>query len=197
MLDRLRRLIPTREQIQRNRWLRWLGPRVLHPRLWSFSRRGVAVGVAVGIFFGLLIPVAQIPMAAGAAVVLRANLPVAVGSTLVTNPITFAPIYLLAHRLGVALLGPEEAKSTEAAPVQAAPDAAASDGSRKESLHRRLLGLGKPLLLGLGVIAVVAGVLTYALIMIAWRVKTLIAWRRRKRRINNKPSGSNQASSRG
>lgn len=85
MMQRLRRWLPTREQVQANRWLRWLGPRLLHPRLWHFSRRGVAVGAALGVFFGLLIPIAQIPLAAGMAVLLRANLPAAMGSTLVTT----------------------------------------------------------------------------------------------------------------
>lgn len=88
-MRRTRRIQPTLEQVQGNRWLRWPGPSPLHPRLWRFSRRGVA---SPWVFFGLLIPVAQIPFAAGMAVLLRANLPAAMGSTLVTNPVTFAPV---------------------------------------------------------------------------------------------------------
>ena len=68
MFDRLKRLMPTRESVAGNRWLRWLGPALHHPRLWHFSRKGIALGLALGIFFGLLIPVAQIPMSAAAAV---------------------------------------------------------------------------------------------------------------------------------
>ena len=63
------------------------------------------MGVAVGVFFGLLLPVAQIPVSAAVAVLLRANLPMAVASTLVTNPVTFGPVYYGAYRLGKALLG--------------------------------------------------------------------------------------------
>jgi len=82
MHERLRRLIPTREQIQNNRWLRWLGPYFHHPRLWHWSRRGVATGVAVGVFFGFLIPIGQIPFSAAAAVILRANVTAAAARTL-------------------------------------------------------------------------------------------------------------------
>ena len=82
--QRLRGWIPTREQLLANRWLRWLSPWLGHPRLWLWSRRGVALGVALGVFFGLLIPLAQIPLSAAAAVVLRANLPAAAASTLVS-----------------------------------------------------------------------------------------------------------------
>ncbi len=183
MHPRLRRLLPTRERIHENRWLRWLGPHLLHPRLWHFSRRGVSVGVGLGVFFGLLIPIAQIPFAAGAAVLLRANVPVAIGSTLVTNPVTFAPIYVLAHQVGGMLLGENDAQtpdfSTQPKPV-IAPDA---HWWRKA--WNGFLALGKPLLLGLSLFAVVAGLLTYSMIMLGWRIKTTLAWKRRKRKLPN------------
>jgi len=51
-----RRLIPSREALLTNRWLRWLAPWLGHPKLWHWSRRGVVLGVALGVFFGLLIP---------------------------------------------------------------------------------------------------------------------------------------------
>lgn len=180
MTRRWRRLLPTREGLLANRWLRWLGPSLLHPRLWHFSRRGVAVGVALGVFFGLLIPIAQIPFAAGTAILLRANVPAAVGSTLVTNPVTFAPVYLFAHHLGARLLGasgaPPPAVGAAAAEVPAAAD------GWWATLGQRILALGKPLLLGLGTLAVSAGLLTYALIMLAWRIRTTWSWKRRRRR---------------
>jgi uncharacterized protein (DUF2062 family) len=56
--------------------------------------------MALGFFFGLLVPLAQIPLSAAAAVTLRANVPAAVASTLVTNPVTFGPLYYAAWRLG-------------------------------------------------------------------------------------------------
>ena len=105
MNEYLRRLLPSQEVLRSNRWLRWIGPALHHPRLWHMSRRGIALGVALGLFFGLLIPIAQIPLAAGAAVALRANLPTAVASTLVTNPVTFGPVYYAAWRVGNAILG--------------------------------------------------------------------------------------------
>ena len=104
-MDFIRRRLPDPETLQRNRWLRWIGPRLLHPRLWHFSRKAVALGVALGVFFGLLIPIAQIPAAVGAALVLRANVPVAVVSTLVSNPFTYGPLYYGAWRLGCVVLG--------------------------------------------------------------------------------------------
>jgi uncharacterized protein (DUF2062 family) len=97
--------MPTAETVRKSRWVGWIGPALHHPRLWHLNRRGVALGMAIGVFFGFLIPVAQIPVAAVVAVWLRGNVVAAVGSTLITNPFTFAPIYLLAYRLGSAIIG--------------------------------------------------------------------------------------------
>jgi uncharacterized protein len=179
----LKRLIPDREAIRRNRWLRWLGPRLMHQRLWHFSRRGVAIGVALGVFFGLLIPVAQIPFAAAFAVLLRANVPAAIGSTLVTNPVTFAPIYVMAYKLGAAILGepiPEEKDIPEELTVT--PDDEDPVIGWWARAWSALTSLGRPLLLGLLIMASSTGLMTYLLITLAWRVKTTLAWQRRRRR---------------
>ncbi|MGL4189515.1 MAG: DUF2062 domain-containing protein, partial [Sphaerotilus sulfidivorans] len=104
MIEQLRRLLPTPEAAASNRWLRWLGPALHHPRLWRASRRAVALGAAIGVFFGFLIPIAQIPVSAAVAVALRANVPSAMASTLVTNPITFPPVYYAAWQVGGWLL---------------------------------------------------------------------------------------------
>lgn len=175
-MKRLRRWLPSREQLERNRWLRWLGPFLHHPRLWHWSRRGVATGVALGVFFGLLVPIAQIPLSATAAVLLRANVPAAAASTLVTNPVTFAPVYYAAYRLGLWITG--EAPALD----QAGMAAEAAEPTGDASLWSRLVGLGKPLLIGLVILASLMGLLTYAIITLAWRWRVMAKRRERKPR---------------
>lgn len=181
-MNRLRRFLPEPETLQRNRWLRWLGPHILDPRLWHFSRKGVALGVALGIFFGLLVPLAQMPLAAGAAVLLRANLPAAVASTLVTNPVTFPPLYYAAWKLGNLVLGrPAHA----AVPPPGAALAAAAPAPPGETLWRRTVrqvqGVGKPLLVGLPLIACTAGLAMYFVVSWGWAAKVRWARQRRQR----------------
>lgn len=160
ILERLRALLPTRQQIAGNRWLGWLAPHLGHPKLWQWSRRGVALGVSIGVFFGLLIPVAQIPFAATMAVVMRANLPAAAASTLVTNPVTFAPIYYAAYRLGAWVTGePVDGEEKSPATITASDDA---------GVWQRIAALGLPLLIGLAITATLAGLLSYALISLGW-----------------------------
>lgn len=184
MIDRLRRLLPSPEAVRANRWLRWLGPALQHPRLWHVSRRGIALGMALGVFFGLLIPIAQIPFAAAAAVALRANVPTAVASTLVTNPVTFGPVYYAAWRIGKAILG-EPVAEGDAPPAPPAADAAAAGAPADEGwlsgLRRALAGVGKPLVLGLAIMATAVGVAAYLLVSWIWWLRVRLKRRRRVR----------------
>lgn len=183
-----RRYLPDAETVRSNRWLRWLGPALHHPRLWHVSRRGLALGMALGVFFGLLIPIAQIPLSAAAAVALRANVPAAVASTLVTNPVTFGPVYYLAWRLGSAVLGepvregeqPPVLDPTAPGPATAGQASPPPDESWWQGLKRRVLGVGKPLLLGLAILASAVGVLTYFAVSWVWALKV---WYTRRRRL--------------
>ncbi|NJQ98977.1 MAG: DUF2062 domain-containing protein [Hydrococcus sp. CSU_1_8] len=54
-------------------------------------------------FFGFLLPIGQFLFAIGAAILLRGHLGIAAASTLVTNPLTFGPVYWLAYQLGLRL----------------------------------------------------------------------------------------------
>jgi uncharacterized protein (DUF2062 family) len=184
MKSKFKKWLPDPASVRANRWLRWMGPVLNHPRLWHFSRKGIAMGLALGIFFGLLIPVAQIPFAATMAVVLRANLPMAVASTLVTNPVTFGPVYYGAYRLGKAILGQEALSEQEALKAlnKAHKAPAASDKSWPERMKlwlKQFGKIGKPLVVGLAIVATASGLLVYFLASGAWALRT--RWARRQR----------------
>lgn len=177
--ERLRTLIPSREQIHNNRWLGWLAPSLGHPKLWHWSRRGVALGVALGVFFGLLIPIAQIPLSVGAAVLLRANVPAAAASTLITNPLTFGPIYFAAYHLGAWVTGEQVPAKLEVFDVATLEEVEAA--AENASLWHRIAAVGKPLLVGLAITATFMGFLTYGLITLVWRLRALARRRQRRR----------------
>jgi uncharacterized protein (DUF2062 family) len=169
--------IPTEDTLKAHPGLRWMGPFLRRPWLWHLNRRRVALGAGIGVFFGFLLPVLQIVGAASFAVLLRANLPVAVAATLVTNPLTYAPVFLAAYQTGSALLGePAAAVAAE----QLADEAQALPANVIEpGWLSRAGAIGKPLLAGLAVFAVIGGLAAWALVHVGWTVGVL--WRRRKR----------------
>jgi len=181
MRDWIRRRLPTEETLKAHPGLRWLGPLLRRPWLWQLSRRRVALGAGIGVFFGFLIPVLQIAGAALLALLLRANLPVAALATLVSNPFTFAPIVVAAYHTGAAILGEAvEPGATEA--LTEAVDADDAGTVDKPGWVERAKAIGKPLFVGLAVFAVVGGVGTWALVHVAWTVGVWLKRRRRRSR---------------
>jgi uncharacterized protein (DUF2062 family) len=181
MKEKLKAWAPGPETIHNNRWLRWLAPFLKHHALWHFSRRGAALGVAIGIFFGLLIPIAQIPLSVGAAIVLRANVPLSVGSTLISNPLTYGPLWYGSYRLGQLILGAPQTSDAEVQAALASAPGVGENGARswKErgaDLMGYFTSVGKPFLLGAFILASVTGVAFYYLTHMLW-----IVWVRRKR----------------
>jgi len=173
----IRHRLPTEETLKAHRSLRWMGPLLRRPWLWRLNRRSVALGAGIGVFFGFIVPVLQIAGAAVFATLLRANLPVAAFTTLVSNPLTYAPIGLLAYQTGAALLG--EAVVPEA--IQALEDIDELPPVVQAGWFEKLQSIGKPLMLGLSVFAVIGGIGTWALVYLAWTLGVKMKRRRRLR----------------
>lgn len=174
----LRRVLPSPHWIRQHRLLAWLKPSLHHPRVWHVSREGIALGVAIGIFFGLAIPFAQIPVACAVAILLRANLAVALVGTFITNPFTFAPLYYFAFRIGAMVTGADP--SLAGAESSFGGDAGGA-GGWLGMWSGRIMEFGKPLLVGLLLMATVLSLASYLAVQVLWRVLTMRAWRRRSR----------------
>lgn len=92
--------MPTREEMERNRWLAPIAHRFLSPELWRFTRRSVPRGVALGMFAAFIVPVGQIFLAAFLALPVRANVPLSALVTFVTNPFTLPFWLVVANKVG-------------------------------------------------------------------------------------------------
>jgi hypothetical protein len=91
----------------------------------------------MGVFFGLMIPIAQIPAAAIASLLLRGNLWIAAVSTLVSNPLTYGPLYYFAYRLGAGVIGRARRPTSPQRPSSAdAHDRLARPGLGLDHRHR-------------------------------------------------------------
>lgn len=139
---------------------------------WHWHRRAVAGSVAVGLFCGLIPGPLQMVSAALLAVWLRLNVPLAMLVTLYTNPFTIVPLYWLAYQLGAWVLGEKGGGALPALNWQGGWNA----------WWTWLLSLGKPLLLGLPLLASSLALVGYALVRVAWRVGVVWQWRARQQR---------------
>ena len=172
-----RKFLPSHESIRQHRHIARFGPLLHHPNLWHLNRRSVSGGVAAGMFAGLVPGSNPVQFAAGAllAIAFRVNLPVAALVTLYTNPFTIVPLYLLAYGIGSLFFPGDQA-------VPSRPPAViwSQLGASIEAYFAWLVALGKPLALGLLVLAAGLAIAGYVVVQLAWRTHTILAWRRRK-----------------
>ena len=139
---------------------------------WSLSRSAVSRGVAIGLFFGVITPVAQIAFALPAAIALRANVGIAALCTLVSNPLTIPFLYLWAYRFGTVLA------PASAAVAEVADDARATESAALHSygvadwpsvLADWFSQIALPFLAGLVTLAALVAGVGYLGIQLVWR----------------------------
>ena len=182
-----RSFLPDGDAVRANRHLAWLArwPWLNHPNLWHLNRDSVAGAVAIGLFSGLVPGPLQMLTAAILAIPLRKNLPVALVTTLYTNPFTIAPLYLLAYGYGRLLLG------ANAHPSEI--EHFSWDWSHwldsAQALVHWSIALGKPLAVGLVALALTLAALGYAAVQLGWRACVVFAWRSRARRRGARKAG--------
>ena len=172
-----RKYLPSHESIRQSPWARPFGSWLHHPSLWHLHRRSVAGGVAVGLFAGLIPGRLQMISAAILAVLFRVNLPVAVFTTLYTNPFTILPLYLVAYEYGALLIGYHDGIASARLQL---PEM--DWGNWITVLPEWFISLGKPFAIGLPLLAVTLAVAGYVVTRLLWRGMVVWEWRRRAAR---------------
>ena len=173
----VRKLLPSHQAVRDHRYVGALGPAFHHPNLWHLNRRSVAGGVAIGMLCGMIPLPIQMVFATIFAVVLRANLPVALATTWYVNPFTIVPLYYLAYKVGTLI--------TEQAPPSTAPPVVALSIANIRDWIPLLLAwideMGKPFAVGLSTLGAILSIGSYFAVRGIWRLYIVMAWRRRSR----------------
>ena len=170
----IHRNMPTREQMERSRWIRPFAGRVLRSELWRFTRRSVPRGVALGLLVGIfvLVPGLQIVGTALLSLPVRANIPLGAAMTFLSNPATTPFILLASVYIGNAILD----IGADAAKVSFLMDSGASIGDWVAWFFSEA---APAMLLGLFIVAVVSAALGYVAAALGWRWMLLRKWKRR------------------
>jgi hypothetical protein len=174
-------------------WLRGLEPKVLahlqgpllkRARPWldrhdvfDFNRRPLAMGVAIGMFCGLIPGPLQIPATFLLCAWLRGNAIAGALATCYTNPLTIVPLYLLAFQLGQWVL-----PGTYALPPLPTMGAS-STVEWMQGLMGWAQAMGWPLLVGLPLLGAGFAVIAYLAMQALWLTPAIRrAWQLARRR---------------
>jgi hypothetical protein len=177
MRKHIRKFLPHHEAVHGNKWLAPFASTLLHPRLWHINRRSAAGAVAAGLFCGLIPGPFQMLGAAICALAFRVNLPLALFTTLYTNPLTIIPLYIVAFELGKFSMAGDGGEFV-------APPDYGTEGmvAWLDALIKWMVHLGRPLVAGLLLLATLLAFTGYIAIRLAWRVYLVHEWRQRAQR---------------
>ncbi|MEO7554527.1 MAG: DUF2062 domain-containing protein [Alteraurantiacibacter sp.] len=175
--------MPTREEMEGNKYLAPIAHRFGRSELWRFTRRSVPRGVALGLFAGFIIPVGQIFLAAFLALPVRANVPVAALLTFLTNPFTL-PFWLMAANETGAFVLRVDSATTGLATAELESGRWADFG-----WFQLLEGVGVTAF-GFVVLSIVSAVIGYFLSSLIWRIMVTRKWTRRpaRRKVLRQPA---------
>jgi uncharacterized protein (DUF2062 family) len=138
------------------------------PQIWVPRRRSVALGAAIGGAISIVPLPAQTIIAALLAVRFKAHLPTAVVLTFLSNPLTALPLLCLAWMLGALCLG---------LPLAWPEQSFGSSGAQWLDWIRHA---GKPLLLGMPLLATLLSLSLFGLTHAGWRLAIVRQWRHRQ-----------------
>jgi uncharacterized protein (DUF2062 family) len=164
----LKQIIPGPHHVRKMKGLHIFGDWLYASNLWHLNRYSASMAFFVGLLVAFMPIPGQMVLAAAMAIWLKCNLPLSVALVFVTNPVTMAPVFFLAYKVGALIIG---------APLQ--------EVNFELSFH--WLGNGfsaiwKPFLLGCLICGLSAGSLGYFVINMLWRWQVARKWRQRKLR---------------
>lgn len=138
------------------RWFMRPFRRLLHDnQYWAITRRTVVPAFALGLFIAFL-PLPGHPIVAALlAIALRINIPVAILTTFVSNPLTMGPMYFFAYRLGAEILN----IGLESVAFEMSLD----------WLTQTFVTIWQPMLLGSLILAIAASLTGYVVLDLLWR----------------------------
>ncbi|MFT4826709.1 MAG: hypothetical protein ACJASY_000435 [Halioglobus sp.] len=162
----LKQLAPSPAALREIKLLRFMGEWIFEPNLWHVNRYSASMAFFVGLFVAFMPIPGQMIIAALLAVVLRCNLPLSVGLSWITNPVTIPAMFYLAYSVGALIID---------VPVQAL------EFELNWAWLRDSLGaIWKPLILGSVICGLFFGSMGFFIISMMWRWRVVTLWRQRK-----------------
>lgn len=163
----IRRFSPSQQMVKNHKMLKVFGTMLHDPNLWLLNRRSAKGAFGIGLFCAFWPIPFQMALSAALAIPMRVNLPLAITTVWVSNPITMPPLFYCAYLVGSTVLGTEMSHFNF-------------------ELSRAWLGqsfttMGPAFLLGCLICSLVAGAIGYFSLDLVWRWSVVKAWAERRR----------------
>jgi len=177
---RLKALLPTPEKLMESRSMKYFAPHLVDARLWQFNRKSLNKAVYIGVLSAFFPLPGQMLLALIGALVFRANVPMALGLTWITNPVTTLPVFYAAYYVGATILG-EPMISLRLIGKMVADFSLwiLADGASPFVTYQGSVSI-TAFCLGLVLMAIVTSIICGLAFNVIWRYKTIISWQKRQ-----------------
>ncbi|SLJ84144.1 MULTISPECIES: DUF2062 domain-containing protein [unclassified Psychrobacter] len=184
---RLQDLLPTPEQILESRTLKLFAPQLADPRLWHFNRHSLNKAVYIGVLSAFFPLPGQMLLALIGALIFRANVPMALGLTWITNPLTSLPIFYAAYYIGAKILDvPMISLRLIGRMIADFSLWALSDGANPFITYKGTVSISA-FSLGITILAIITSIVCGLAFKAIWRYKTVTTWQKRQSNSSDKP----------
>lgn len=175
MKNWLKKYTPSTQSLQNSPEIKELKSFTKAPCFWSRDRQSVARGVAAGLA-GAVIPGFQLFYAAILVILLRGNLPIALVCTLVTNPLTVAPIVYFIYFVGAFVIKNGNSNFV----FQEFQWNFSSFHAFWSNVSTWSLQFGKAFLVGLPIVSVCLGMIGYFGTILIWEASIILFHKKKK-----------------
>ena len=184
---RLKDLLPTPEKILESRTLKLFAPHLADPRLWHFNRHSLNKAVYIGVLSAFFPLPGQMLLALVGSLIFRANVPMALGLTWITNPLTSLPIFYAGYYIGAKILDvPMISLRLIGRMIADFSLWALSDGANPFITYRGTVSIAA-FCIGLTILAIVTSIVCGLAFKAVWRYKTVVSWQKRQQKPSDKP----------
>ena len=176
---RLRAWLPTPDQILQSQTLKLFAPHLADARLWHFNRHSLNKAVYIGVLCAFFPLPGQMPLALICALIFRANVPMALGLTWITNPITTLPVFYASYQVGAKILDAPDISLRLIARMLADLSAwVFSGGANPFITYKGSFSLAA-FALGLIILGVLSSIISGLVFKYFWRYKIVNSWKKR------------------
>ncbi|MDN6274940.1 DUF2062 domain-containing protein [Psychrobacter sp.] len=178
---RLKDLLPTPEKLNQNRTLKLFAPQLADPRLWHFNRHSLNKAVYIGVLSAFFPLPGQMLIALIGSLFFRANVPMALGLTWITNPLTSLPIFYAGYYIGAKIIDvPMISLRLIGRMIADFSLWALSDGANPFITYRGTVSI-TAFCLGLTILAIISSIICGLTFKGIWRYITVSNWQKRQK----------------
>ena len=186
-LKKLKSRLPTPEQILQSRTLKLFAPHLADPRLWQFNRHSLNKAVYIGVLSAFFPLPGQMLLALIGALIFRANVPMALGLTWITNPLTTLPIFYAGYYIGAKIMDvPMISLRIIGRMISDFSLWILSDGANPFITYKGTVSI-TAFCVGLMILAIISSIICGLTFKAIWRYKTIISWQKRSQKPIKRP----------